>query len=291
MLPEVATKSPANGREKRSFAENVQLSQIALGAVVGKVLSNTLQSVKEFHVCGKDCHGVSPVARAGWDWQPLIPRVNSRGRVQMDVTSPFKSSPRATSECNRCGEEYEYHPTYDTGRICTECKEAVDDPDNCTYGLEVNLDPVTQTLTAIVTVSHDEPHTVHIPATEVVKIEDGEYAGVIAILEVEDETGEVLFSDVWATHAQHVLNPNRETRLNVNDDRVVGCDGSRSWTTSWGADEEKSRPGVDDRLKECGSPFDAEELRITVRFPAIEENIPDSTIEQTHTVPSYLVDL
>lgn len=210
-----------------------------------------------------------------------------------DVTSPFKDPPRSSATCNRCDEEFTYHPTYGVGRICKDCKDAVDDPANCTFDLSVTTDAVERSLTAEVTVSHDEPHKVHIPADEVIALDETHpsHLGVIACLEISDGES-VRFRDVLYTDPALVMNPERETQFNINHEQVLGCDGSRTWTVTWGPDHEFDyHEELAEYVAQDGSPFDSDELTVRVTFPAIEQQVPESTLETTVDLPTYTVSL
>lgn len=190
------------------------------------------------------------------------------------MTSPFKSDPKASADCNNCGEEFTYHPTYGTGRICSDCKELLDDPSACEFNMDIEFDTATRTATVTVTVSHDQPVTVHIPPYEVNDNGDGSYTGHIATLHVEDDDGNTVADRMWEHTAHQALRPQRECRLNINHDKIVGCNGERSWASE-----------IDvSNLEEMDS------LRAEVKFPAIS-GVSGSKLAEEVNTPTYSISL
>lgn len=195
------------------------------------------------------------------------------------MTSPFKSSPKISAECNHCEEKFTYNDTYSTGRLCKDCKKKLDDPSRCEYSIEATIDSVTRELHITVSVSHDLPTSVSIsPYTVSKHNEDSRmptHRGAIADLTVSTVNGDVLYRDTWETERQNVLNPHGECSLSISSIHSIGCDSTQTWSVT-----------VDE-----SDVFAEDTVTVNVAFPEIKTTVPESSLTETIDVPSYLIEL
>lgn len=191
------------------------------------------------------------------------------------MSSPFKSDPKTTTNCNNCQSELTYNSGNPAPRICSDCKDSLDEPEACSFELDVTVDATTKTAHAAVTVSHDQPVKVHIPPYDIQETSESShtansyiansYTARIAMLTVTDEEGNVVAEEVWEETTRNVLRPSEECRLHIHHDKVVGCTGERSWN-----------PEVDT------TDLDGQELQFEVTFPAISDT-PGTNMVDTIT--------
>lgn len=195
------------------------------------------------------------------------------------MTSPFKTPPKITATCNNCKEEFTYNDTYGTGRLCQACHDKLDDPTRCEYELNASIDSVTRELHITVGVSHSEPTQVTIPAYHVETHDNNDglnkHSGFIADLTVTSDSGSTVFEETWKDTRTHVLDKHSECNLNVNSIHSVGASGHREWNVT------VTTPEL----------FTYDTVTVDVVFPSIRDDIPESTLSETVSIPSYLIDL
>lgn len=183
------------------------------------------------------------------------------------MTSPFKSKAKGESECNNCGDYFEYVLTGGDGRICFDCREKLDKPENCSFEVSHNFNLESECLEIRITVSHEEPTTVYIPSYDVRRAEDNGkgnlYIGKICRVSVRTLNGAVLDGGIWEYESHYTSDAN----LNINHDKVLGCDGSREW------------------IFETDIHTDVDEIEVEVRFPSIEDSVPESHCEMKIGIP------